>query len=494
MSIIKKDNKTLVYPIDTNCVTKGTILVDDNNAYTCTLNQTDLETNKNKFYIMHIVQTDNKFVHYIRYGRIGEVGKISYKDYARKDDSKDAFEKQFKAKTGNKWNSAFTYKDGKYFFANVEYETTEPVKDIKQVDQIKSNLDERTQTLIKLISDIESMNKTLIELDIDPSKMPLGKISTDQIDKANDMLTQISAIVKSENIKDEKILSNLTKLCSTFYTLIPYATSARNKPPIISSKELVGTFTNLLEELKNLVVAVKILDNVKNNTNKHPCDAIYDQLNTTIKPLDKTSDMWNHINNYIKNTQGSTHKFKIEIMDIYDIERKSEKDIFDKYCTDNKIGNKTLLFHGSSIVNFCSIFQKGLLLNPESLGVYISGKMMGCGLYFASCYSKSVNYCNTETSNNIGAMLLCEVALGKPLEKTQSDHYLSDKSMKHYGTNSTFAIGKSTASPGIMIDDLRIPNNKMVKSDKNTVLLYDEYIVYNQSQVHQKYLLLFKKI
>jgi predicted DNA-binding WGR domain protein len=477
MSIVKQNNKTIIYPIDPNCKYKDSILVENDIAYTCTLNQTDLESNKNKFYIMHVIPHGNIYSLFTRYGRLGDTGIITYKDGTQKKDAIYSFEKQFKAKTGNKWNSEFVHKEGKYFMSRIEYETTAEIKDIT-----------------KLISDVEVMNKTLIELDVDPQKLPLGKISTDQMDKANDILTQISDIIKVDKLDDELVVSNLTKLCSKFYTLIPYITEGRKKPPIINNKDIVSTFTDLLDELKNLAVAVKIINNVKDQTDLHPCDAIYNQINTDIKPLDKTSDEWKYIMDYITNTQGPTHRFKIDVLDIYDIERKGEKDTFDKYCAANKIDNKTLLWHGSSITNFCSIFQKGLLLNPESLGVYISGKMFGsAATYFAACHSKSVGYCKTELSDNIGGMLLCEVMLGTPLKKLKADHYLSSKSMKQYGTHSTWAVGKTTASSGPMVGDLHIPNGKMVKSNENTVLLYDEYIVYNSNQVHQKYLVLFKK-
>lgn len=38
--------------------------------------------------------------------------------------------------------------------------------------------------------------------------------------------------------------------------------------------------------------------------------------------------------------------------------------------------------------------------------------MFGKGVYFADMVSKSANYCRTSYVDNIGLMLLCEVALG----------------------------------------------------------------------------------
>ena len=41
------------------------------------------------------------------------------------------------------------------------------------------------------------------------------------------------------------------------------------------------------------------------------------------------------------------------------------------------------------------------------------GYLLGKGAYFADMISKSINYCDTGSSNRIGFLVLCEVALGK---------------------------------------------------------------------------------
>ncbi len=49
--------------------------------------------------------------------------------------------------------------------------------------------------------------------------------------------------------------------------------------------------------------------------------------------------------------------------------------------------------------------------------------MFGKGVYFADMVTKSANYCFTSRDNNIGLMLLCEVALGGINEKFYADYY-----------------------------------------------------------------------
>ena len=71
--------------------------------YTCVLNQTDINKNTNKFYIMQIIECNNKYIHYIRYGRVGDIGVMLYNDYNDIEIAIKEFCKQFKLKTGNTW-------------------------------------------------------------------------------------------------------------------------------------------------------------------------------------------------------------------------------------------------------------------------------------------------------------------------------------------------------------------------------------------------------
>jgi poly [ADP-ribose] polymerase len=48
--------------------------------------------------------------------------------------------------------------------------------------------------------------------------------------------------------------------------------------------------------------------------------------------------------------------------------------------------------------------------------------MFGKGVYFADMSSKSANYCFTNNNNDIGILLLCEVALGNTNDLLSSNY------------------------------------------------------------------------
>ena len=465
--------------IDKLCPVEGEI-VDNKGLYTCILNQTDIKTNKNKFYIMQLIQTATDVVYFVRYGRVGENGKVILKNLDLSM-AIASFEKQFKTKTGNDWKNrhAFVNKKGKYFLAEISYEDVLSKFDQPQSSIPVSTLDIKVQELIRLISDTKMMNETLIKMDIDPKKLPLGKIKQSQLDKAGDILNKI------ENTDDE---SELIEYSSEYYTLIPHAVG-RNKPPVINTSELLNKYRSVLEDLKNLVISVEIIESANKKLDLNPLDTVYLNINTQITYVNSTELIYDYINNYLKNTHGGTHKFSLKLKDIYAVERFGNRQIFEK--KKKELGNVELLIHGSRLSNWTSILKLNLLLDPSKLGVPIAGKMFGYGVYFANSFSKSAQYCGLNYGDTgIVCFALAEVALGQEYKKTDADTYLSKKILEAQGFNSCYGQGTMTPSDYVMFENVKIPQGKLIKSNVDTILNYDEKIVYDTDQFMIKYLVL----
>ena len=482
--------------VDEHCQVKGTILEENGKVYSCTLNQTDIRYNSNKFYIMQIIKTsDSSFTHFTRYGRTGESGTSSGKTYSSQYTAINAFEKQFKTKTGNVFDTSkpFVKKEGKYFMSQVSYDDElDKVKDkIVPVVPLKTNLHERVQNLLSILTNVQFMQQSLISLNIDTKKMPLGKITKDQMDLATGVLDKIQTIMGNPVLTPDMNIQ-LVSLSSEYYTYLPMA-FGRRKPPVINTQQMITDYKDVITELTNMVVTIKINDS-NQQQNVNPLDNIYANINTTITHLDKNSQMYSEIEKYVMNTQGPTHHYKLELMDVFEVEQHGKKDKFDAHC--KGIGNNHLLFHGSGISNWISILKNDLLLNPQAVNknVVITGKMFGNGLYTASCVSKSFSYCRTETSNNIGCLALLQVPLGTIGKRLQADYYITPESLKKEKCHSIQGIGKYTPGSSITINYITIPNGKLVESKQKGALLYDEHMIYNSNQQFIKYLILVKNI
>lgn len=473
----------------------GTIHKD----YDVTLNMTDIKTNKNKYYIMQIIQKGNQHILFIRYGRIGERGRISHGNFDSAIGAESKFEKQFYSKTKNRWSArkSFTAIKGKYHLLQVDYsdvlkddDNAENEPSTKKPKKVESQLDIRVQQFLELVSDMKAMNNAMIDLDIDTKKLPLGKLSQNQIDRGYTILNSIKTLLKSTKGAKAHNNDQIIDLSSDFYTIIPYA-CGRNKPPVIDDDARVEKFTKVLDELSNIEVAAKIVKNSQDShSGKHPLDIVYENLNTQIKPVEKNSKMWNIIKDYVHNTHASTHNsYSIELADIYEIQRDGERDIYDKHY--GSLDNKMLLWHGTRLTNYMSILQKGLLLRPDVIpGTYVTGKMFGYGIYAANSFSKSFNYTGTNKRSPTACLFLAEVGLGKTSNRTSHDYYISKESLKKVGCHSTWGRGKTSPSSHVVLDDgVIVPNGKLQRNtDLNSSLMYDEFIVYDQNQLNLKYI------
>lgn len=124
--------------------------------------------------------------------------------------------------------------------------------------------------------------------------------------------------------------------------------------------------------------------------------------------LERDSDEFSIIEEYVKNTHAKTHtSYELEIQEIYTVKRQGE-DM--RYKPFRKLHNRKLLWHGSRLTNYAGILSQGLRIAPPEAPV--TGYMFGKGIYFADMVSKSANYCNTTPVDPTGLLLLCEVALG----------------------------------------------------------------------------------
>ena len=81
--------------IDSRCNIKGELIEYNNKVYSCNLNQTDVDSNKNKFYIMQLIKSNNEHHLFTVYGRNGENGKTGTQSYGSETTGINSFEKLF---------------------------------------------------------------------------------------------------------------------------------------------------------------------------------------------------------------------------------------------------------------------------------------------------------------------------------------------------------------------------------------------------------------
>eukprot|EP01105_Mastigella_eilhardi_P019279 TRINITY_DN452_c0_g1_i2.p1 TRINITY_DN452_c0_g1~~TRINITY_DN452_c0_g1_i2.p1 ORF type:complete len:320 (-),score=80.90 TRINITY_DN452_c0_g1_i2:61-1020(-) len=318
------------------------------------------------------------------------------------------------------------------------------------------------------------MECVMTEMEYDVKKVPLGKLTKGQLQSSNTVLTQIEHEMQ-KTLPDH---SQLERLSSQFYTLVPHS-FGRQRPPVINNTELLKQKIVMVETLASIQIAAKLID----QADASDVDAMYQKLNAEIEPVDEGSEEWDMVQKYITNTQRKT----LVIAHIYRVKRAGEADTFEP---SKALGNRKLLWHGSLLPCVVSVISQGLhIATPEAP---TSGYRFGKGLYFADTGSLASRYCSAFHTDFV--MLLVDVALGRTAD-LEKDQYMEQALP---GFDSTRALGTMEPDPKdtkTVFGDCTVPFGKVVDSGLKWVsCLEHQYIVYNVAQANIKYLVHFSQL
>uniref|UniRef100_A0A8C6SUP8 Poly [ADP-ribose] polymerase n=1 Tax=Neogobius melanostomus TaxID=47308 RepID=A0A8C6SUP8_9GOBI len=472
-------------PVDSECKAKlGKRLSKCVTNNLISIFQTNLQFNNNKYYLIQLLEDDNakSYSVWMRWGRVGKVGQNSLTacggDLPK---AKDFFKKKFLDKTKNDWEDreGFEKVPGKYDMVFMDYSTDHKAENKTEVDAapVKKpcTLNAQVQSLLELICDLKAMEECVLEMKFDTRKAPLGKLTTEQIRAGYAALKKIEDCLKKKGGNRD-----LLDACNQFYTRIPHDFGLK-PPPIIRTEQELKEKIELLEALSDIQIAVKMVQS-SSDSDEHPVDRQYKSLQCGLQPLEPSGNEYQTIEKYLQSTHTSTHR---------DYTMTDSVVFIGLFCF-----HRTLLWHGSRLSNWVGILSKGLRVAPPEAPV--TGYMFGKGIYFADMSSKSANYCFATQQNDVGLLLLSEVALGDCNELLDADYEANNLPP---GKHSTKGLGRTGPDPKNSVtlwvfNGMTVPMGPGVStgaaSNRGYSLLYNEFIVYNPAQTRMRYLLRIK--
>ncbi|XP_063095480.1 poly [ADP-ribose] polymerase 1 isoform X2 [Cavia porcellus] len=342
------------------------VLEKGGKVFSATLGLVDIVKGTNSYYKLQLLEGDKESRYWIfrSWGRVGTViGSNKLEQMPSKEDAVEHFMKLYEEKTGNAWHSKnFTKYPKKFYPLEIDYgQDEEAVKKLTVNPGTKSKLPKPVQELIRMIFDVESMKKAMVEYEIDLQKMPLGKLSKRQIQAAYAILSEVQQAL-SQGSSDSQILD----LSNRFYTLIPHDFGMK-KPPLLNNADSVQAKVEMLDNLLDIEVAYSLLRGGSDDSSKDPIDVNYEKLKTDIKVVDRDSEEAEVIRKYVKNTHATTHNaYDLEVVDIFKIAREGESQ---RYKPFRQLHNRKLLWHGSRTTNFAGILSQGLRIAPPEAPV-----------------------------------------------------------------------------------------------------------------------------
>ena len=193
---------------------------------------------------------------------------------------------------------------------------------------------------------------------------------------------------------------------------------------------------------------------------------------------------------------------KASISNIFAVERVGERDNIKNW---DNIGNKMLLWHGTKPENVVGILQTGFRIAPSCAET--TGAMFGEGVYFTDIFSKGYTYTSGHHYHSFGNVnnkqmkppkkyiFLCEVALGKCKNLYTSEVVSGLPNNKLHSVHGVGQTGPDPAGNVYLPSGCIVPLGKHIRPPEPKLsagqywaLNYNEYVVYDTTQVRIRYL------
>ena len=333
------------------------------------------------FYRMQIIKhksKNNLFFLFTHWGRIGDAeGQHQLTPFPVLDECQKEFNKVFRQKTANQWKDIdrFEAKPKKYVLVPLQDSRKQkhlPVAiDFDRLNDVKHQLPSKLSSfpykdLMRTLLSREAVRTHINRTHLDQHWLPISELSTETLDKARVTLKKIKEAIESKdqiaataagnltNDHKEQIKTHLKTIydCTNeYYTLLPWAGYSYEKIQIIADITIYNQQEKRLDDLCELEISYKILLAAQANLSVcSPLDYLYRSLDCHIEATNINDLESQLILRYIWASSPTT---KVE--QIFRIARNDDIE----QTRNSTIGNRYLLWHGTSICNLISIFNRG---------------------------------------------------------------------------------------------------------------------------------------
>jgi len=382
--------------------------------------KSDVAKNNNKFW--YITEFDDASIE-THWGRVGDDGQRKIKPFGSQGGASSFFDKKCGEKERSGRNGEIAYRPLNVIGSeNTPTITTKTVTSSRIKEIAKKQIKTNNPTVTKLIEYLSKVNAHNITSatggqitynDTTGSfSTPLGIVTQDNIDDANDILVEIGDLVAKGN----------------------YAVKMKNKtndylmlvPQNIGRKRLeVRDFWSDLAAVQQQKAIVDSLQaslasatsNPVNGKTKTVAEQKVFDVQLYLVEKGKVIDRIRSL--YRKTRQRAHQSHDLNVKRVYSVNINSVKESFQR--DGSKMQNIWELWHGSRSSNLLSILKGGLIM-PANSSSNVTGRMFSGypgkeGLYFSDQSTKSLNYSsnywNGGMKDNNCFMFLCSVAMGK---------------------------------------------------------------------------------
>ncbi|XP_048323938.1 protein ADP-ribosyltransferase PARP3 isoform X1 [Ziziphus jujuba] len=474
----------------------GKIFEKDGILYNCAFYLCDLGRGLNHYCIMQLIMVSEHHPHlYYKKGRVGDDPNAEERleEWENVNNAVKEFVRLFEEVTGNEFEpwereKKFQKKPSKFYPIDMDdgVEVRHGGLGLRQlgIAAIHCRLEPVVANFMKVLCSQEIYKYSLMEMGLDSPDLPIGMVSKVHLRRCEEVLLEFIEKVKSMKEKGQKAEAVWSDFSQRWFTLMP-----STRPFIFRDyQEISDHAASALETIRDITVASHLIGDMSGSTIDDPLSDRYNKLGCSISPLEKNSDDYKMILNYLDKTYEPVKlgdiEYGVSVDNIFVVESKACPSLDEI----KKLPNKVLLWCGTRSSNLMRHLHKGFL--PAICSLPVPGYMFGRAIVCSDAAAEAARYGFTAVDRPEGFLVLAVASLGdqvteftSPPEDTKS---LEEKKMGVKG------LGRKRTEESEHFNwegDVKVPCGRLVSSEhKDALLEYNEYAVYDPKQVSIRFL------
>ncbi|XP_038681115.1 protein ADP-ribosyltransferase PARP3 isoform X1 [Tripterygium wilfordii] len=474
----------------------GQIFEKDGILYNCAFTVCDRGRGLNDFCIIQLITVPDNHLHlYYKKGRIGDDPKAEERleEWENTNNAIQEFVRLFEEMTGNEfepWEREKKFQKKPLKFYPIDMDDGVEVRHgglgLRQLGVVAAHckLEPMITKFIKVLCSQEIYKYALTEMGLDSPDLPIGMLTDVHLNRCEEAL--IKFVLKGKSMKEtgQRAEAIWTDFSNRWFTLVP-----STRPFVLRDYQDLGDYASAaLETVRDITVASHLIGDMSGSTLDDPLSDRYKKLGCSISVLEKNSDDYSMILDYLEKTYEPVKvgdiEYGISVDYIYAVEPSACPSLDEI----RKLPNKVLLWCGTRSSNLLRHLHKGFL--PAICSLPVPGYMFGRAIVCSDAAAEAARYGFTAVDRPEGFLVLAVVSMGEdiievdsPPEDTQT---LEEKKIgvKGWGRKKT-----DESEHTVWRDDIKVPCGRLVPSGhKDSPLEYNEYATYDPKKASIRFL------
>ncbi|XP_031400623.1 protein ADP-ribosyltransferase PARP3 isoform X2 [Punica granatum] len=471
----------------------GKIFEKDGLLYNCAFSLSDMGRGLNTYCIMQLITVpEGQLNLYYKRGKVGDDPNAEERleEWEDEGNAVKEFARLFEEITGNEfepWEREKKFQKKLLKFYPIDMDDGVDVRygglGIRQLGAAAahSKLEPMVANFMKVLCSQEIYRYALMEMGYDSPDLPTGMLTNLHLQRCEELLEEFIEKVKSAKETGQKAEAIWSDYSQRWFTLMH-----STRPFIFRDyQEIADHAAAPLESVRDITVASHLIGDLTGATIDDPLSDRYKKLGCKVSPVDKDSDDYKMIVNYLEKTYEPVKvgdiSYGASVENIFAVESSAAP----SYEEIKKLPNKVLLWCGTRSSNLLRHLQKGFL--PAICSLPVPGYMFGKAIVCSDAAAEAARHGFTAVDRPEGFLVLAIASLGDEIMELKSPPESLEE--RKVGVKGLGRKKTDESEHFIWKDDVKVPCGRLVPSEhKDSPLEFNEYAVYDPKRTSIRFL------